>query len=139
MRKNLKKVIGITIILIFSSLCFMIEAKAAGFSITSGISEIEIGKTYTISISASGLTGRFNITHSSNVSVNMDSIWVENGSPEGTIKVTANSSGKATVTLTPDEEYGVSDSEGLVTLSPQTDTLKVKTKENSSGGDNNKH
>ena len=40
MRKNLKKVIGITFILIFSSLCFMIEAKAAGFSITSGISEI---------------------------------------------------------------------------------------------------
>ena len=138
MRKNLKKVIGITFILIFSSLCFMIEAKAAGFSITSGISEIEIGKTYTISISASGLTGRFNITHSSNVSVNMDSIWVENGSPEGTIKVTANSSGKATVTLTPDEEYGVSDSEGLVTLSPQTDTVTVKTKETSSGGDNNK-
>lgn len=138
MRKNLKKVIGITFILIFSSLCFMIEAKAAGFSITSGISEIEIGKTYTISISASGLTGRFNITHSSNVSVNMDSIWVENGSPEGTIKVTANSSGKATVTLTPDEEYGVSDSEGLVTLSPQTDTVTVKAKETSSGGDNNK-
>lgn len=97
-----------------------------------------MGKTYTISISASGLTGRFNITHSSNVSVNMDSIWVENGSPEGTIKVTANSSGKATVTLTPDEEYGVSDSEGLVTLSPQTDTVTVKTKETSSGGDNNK-
>ena len=138
MRKNIKKVIGIIFILIFSSLCFMLEVKATGFSITSGISEIEIGKTYTISISASGLTGRFNITHSSNVSVNMDSIWVENGTPEGTIKVTANSSGKASVTLTPDEEYGVSDSEGLVTLSPQTDTVTVKPKETSSGGDNNK-
>ena len=135
MRGNLKKVIGIIFIIILTSLCFITESEAASFSITSGISEIEIGKSYTISISASGLTGRFNITHSSNVSVNMDSIWVENGSPEGTIEVTANSTGRATVTLTPDEEYGVSDSTGLVTLSAQTDTVTVKAKETSSGGD----
>lgn len=135
MRGNLKKVIGIIFIIILTSLCFITESEAASFSITSGISEIEIGKSYTISISASGLTGRFNITHSSNVSVNMDSIWVENGSPEGTIEVTANSTGRATVTLTPDEEFGVSDSTGLVTLSAQTDTVTVKAKETSSGGD----
>lgn len=135
MRGNLKKVIGIIFIIILTSLCFITESEAASFSITSGISEIEIGKSYTISISASGLTGRFNITHSSNVSVNMDSIWVENGSPEGTIEVTANSTGRATVTLTPDEEYGVSDSTGLVTLSAQTDTVTVKANETSSGGD----
>ena len=135
MRENLKKVIGIFFIIILTSLCFITESDAASFRITSGISEIEVGKSYTISISASGLTGRFNITHSSNVSVNMDSIWVENGSPEGAIEVTANSTGKATVTLTPDEEFGVSDSTGLVTLSAQTDTVTVKAKETSSGGD----
>ena len=131
MNNRIKKIIAIIIIIILALGYLTISSSAASFSITSGISEINVGDSYTISISAKGLTGRFNITHSSNVSVNLDSIWVENGSAEGTIKVTAKSEGKATVTLTPDEEFGVSDSNGLVSLSAKTDTVTVKAKSSS--------
>ncbi len=140
MNNRIKKIIAIIIIIILALGYLTINSSAANFSITSGISEINVGDSYTISISAKGLTGRFNITHSSNVSVNLDSIWVENGSAEGTIKVTAKSEGKATVTLTPDEEFGVSDSNGLVSLSAKTDTVTVKAKSssgNSSSGNSN--
>ena len=142
MNSIIKKIATIIIIIILGLGCYTTYSHAASFSITSGISEITVGKSYTISINAKGLTGKFNITHSSNVSVNMDSIWVENGSAEGTIKVTANKEGTATVTIAPDEEFGVSDSNGLVSLSPKTDTVIVKAKEsdnNSTGGsdDNN--
>lgn len=140
MNNRIKKIIAIIIIIILALGYLTINSSAASFSITSGISEINVGDSYTISISAKGLTGRFNITHSSNVSVNLDSIWVENGSAEGTIKVTAKSEGKATVTLTPDEEFGVSDSNGLVSLSAKTDTVTVKAKSssgNSSSGNSN--
>ena len=131
MNNSIKKLITIIIITILTLGYLITDSSAASFSITSGISEINVGDSYTISISAKGLTGRFNITHSSNVSVNLDSIWVENGSAEGTIKVTAKSEGKATVTLTPDEEFGVSDSNGLVSLSAKTDTVTVKAKSSS--------
>lgn len=111
-----------------------IISYGASFSITSGISTIEEGKTYTISITASGLTGRFNISHSSNVSVNCDSIWVENGVADGTIKVTAKSAGKATVTVSADS---VADAQGnLVELSSKTDTVTVNSKKTSSSGSN---
>lgn len=109
-----------------------IISYGASFSITSGISTIEEGKTYTISITASGLTGRFNISHSSNVSVNCDSVWVENGVADGTIKVTAKSAGKATVTVSADS---VADAQGnLVELSSKTDTVTVNSKKTSSSG-----
>ena len=131
MNNSIKKLMTIIMITILTLGYLITDSSAASFSITSGISEINVGDSYTISISAKGLTGRFNITHSSNVSVNLDSIWVENGSAEGTIKVTAKSEGKATVTLTPDEEFGVSDSNGLVSLSAKTDTVTVKAKSSS--------
>ena len=108
------------------------KVEAASFSITSGISSITLGDSYTISISAKGLTGRFNITHSSNVSVNVSSVWVENGKADSTIKVTTKKEGKATVTISPDPEFGVSNDNGLVSLDPKTDTVTVKAK--SSGG-----
>ncbi len=106
------------------------KAAATTFSISSGVSSIEVGKTYNIKITATGLTGRFNISHSSNVSVNISSVWVENGKAEQTIKVTAKSEGKATVTVTPET---VSDASGkLVSLSSQTNAVTVKEKTTSS-------
>lgn len=104
---------------------------ALSYSITSGISSIEVGKTYTITVKATGLTGRFNISHSSNVSVNCSSVWVENGVADTTIKVTAKSTGKATVTFSPESIASASTGE-LVSLSSKTDTVTVKTASSSS-------
>lgn len=107
---------------------------ALSYSITSGISSIEIGKTYTITVKATGLTGRFNISHSSNVSVNCSSVWVENGVADTTIKVTAKSAGKATVTFSPESIASASTGE-LVSLSSKTDTVTVKAASSSSSSD----
>lgn len=132
---SLKNKIVITIFTIMAILvCSMQYVNAASFSITSGKSEVTVGDSYNITISAKGLTGRFNITHSSNVSVNVSAVWVENGVPETTIKVTTKSAGKATVTLTP-AETGISDATGeLVSVAADTDTVTVKAKSTSSSG-----
>lgn len=110
-----------------------ISYGASSFSITSGISSIEVGKSYTITIKASGLTGRFNVTSSSNVSVNCNSVWVENGVPDTTIKVTTKSAGKATVTVSPESVASASTGE-LVSLASKTDTVTVKEKSTSNSG-----
>ena len=133
---KVKKIISIIVIIsMFLILCSTTKVEAASFSITSGISSTTVGSSYNISVSASGLTGRFDITHSSNVSVNISSIFVDNGNADGTIKVTANSAGKATVTLTP---VDVSDSStgDSVSLSAKTDTVTVNSKSSSSSSNN---
>lgn len=133
--KKHSKILYFLIVLITTLFLVMPSVEAASFSITSGISTITVGNSYTISISAKGLTGRFNISHSSNVSVNVSSVWVENGVADSTIKVTTKKEGTATVTLTPET---VADSNGNdVTLSSKTDTVTVKEKSpggGSSGG-----
>ena len=126
MKKVLGKITGLIIIFAFILVIFNLNrVEAASFSITSGISSIEEGKSYNIKISASGLTGRFNITHSSNVTVNVSSVWVENGKADSTITVTTKKEGKATVTVTPDT---VADSNGddITNLSSKTDTVTVR-------------
>lgn len=130
--KNIKKLFSIIMILVaVMIMCATTKVEAASFSITSGISSITVGKTYTIRISASGLTGRFDISHSSNVSVSVDSVWVENGVADSTITVTAKSTGTATVTVTPTD---VSDSTtgDAVSLSSKTDTVTVNSSSSSS-------
>ena len=134
--KNLKKIVFLVII---STVLYLVgnipSVSAASFSITSGISSTTVGKSYTISISAKGLTGKFNISHSSNVSVNVSSVWVNNGVADTTIKVTTKSAGTATVTVIPDD---VSDSNTgeAVSLSSKTDTVTVKSKSSQSNSGN---
>ena len=134
--KNLKKIVFLVII---STVLYLVgnipSVSAASFSITSGISSTTVGKSYTISISAKGLTGKFNISHSSNVSVNVSSVWVDNGVADTTIKVTTKSAGTATVTVIPDD---VSDSNTgeAVSLSSKTDTVTVKSKSSQSNSGN---
>lgn len=128
--RNVSKILFFMIVVAISLLSGMPKSEAASFSITSGISSITVGNSYTISISADGLTGKFNISHSSNVSVNVSSVWVENGKADSTIKVTTKKEGEATVTLTPET---IADSEGNdVTLSAKTDRVTVKAKSSSS-------
>ena len=139
MKRNLKTINKILYIVIFTLIMLIVlsianSVQAASFSITSGINSITVGDSYTITVKASGLTGRFNVTHSDNVSVNVSSVWVDNGVADSTIKVTTKSTGKATVTLTPDSS-GITDvnAEEFVTVSPQTDTVTVNAKSTSSG------
>ena len=139
MKRNLKTINKIIYILFLTLIMLIIFSiancvKAASFSITSGINSITVGDSYTITVKASGLTGRFNITHSDNVSVNVSSVWIDNGVADSTIKVTTKSTGKATVTLTPDSS-GITDvnAEEFVTVSPQTDTVTVNAKSTSTG------
>lgn len=132
MNRLIKKITGLIILFVFLiGMFFTNKSEAASFSITSGISTTTVGNSYTISISASGLTGRFNITHSSNVSVNVSSVWVENGTPDSTIKVTTKKAGKATVTVTP-ETVADSDGNDITNLGSKTDTVTVKSKSSSS-------
>lgn len=133
MKKILTKLSIIILIISLLSNLPIISNAASSYSITSGISKIEEGKSYTIEITAKGLTGRFNISHSSNVSVNCDSIWVENGTPDTTVKVTAKSAGKATVTFSP-ESVAEASTGDLVNLSSKTDTVTVQAKSSSNGG-----
>lgn len=112
-----------------------VRSEAASFSITSGISSITVGQSYNIKITATGLTGRFDISHSSNVTVNVSSVWVENGVADSTIKVTTKSTGKATVTITAQTVANATTGEVLTSLGSKTDTVTVKAKAttNSSG------
>ena len=135
-KKNvIKTIIGLLIILL-GVCCLPNKTEAASFSITSGISSITVGESYTITINAPNLTGRFNISHSSNVSVNVNSVWVEDGKAETTIRVTTEKTGTATVTLTPDTETGITDTttSELVEVAPRTDTVTVNEKSSSSSG-----
>ncbi len=129
--KNINKIIYFMLILAIFMISNVHSVNAASFSITSGISTTTVGKTYTITISAKGLTGKFNVSHSSNVSVNVSSVWIDNGVADSNIVVTTKSEGKATVTVTPSD---VSDSNTgePVSLGSKTDTVTVKAK--SSGG-----
>lgn len=132
MKLNKVKIYLILLLIILLSSISSISYGASSFSITSGISTIKQGSSYTITITAKGLTGRFNISHSSNVSVNVSSVWVENGVADSTIKVTAKSEGKATVTVSPESVADASTGE-LVSLSAKTDTVTVKPKTTNSG------
>lgn len=129
--RNISKILFFMIVVAICLVLTMPKSDAASFSITSGISSITVGNSYTISISAKGLTGKFNISHSSNVSVNVSSVWVENGNADSTIKVTTKKEGEATVTITPET---VADSSGNdVALSAKTDRVTVKAKSSSGG------
>ncbi len=131
---KIKKIICLFIItFVLSTICVMKKVEAASFSITSGISSTTAGNSYEITVNAEGITGRFDITHSSNVSVNLDSVFVDNGNAEGRIRVTANSPGNATVTLTPADISDSTTGDPITTLSARTDTVTV-TAASSSGG-----
>ena len=133
----IKKIISLIVIILISLIiCNVSKVEAASFTITSGISSTTVGNSYNISISAKGLTGKFNITHSSNVSVNLSSIFVDNGNAEGTIKVTTKSAGQATVTISPVDVVD-SNTGDAVSLSAKTDTVTVKAKSTTSSSSSN--
>lgn len=73
-RKKTKVAISIIIAIVMILLVISTSAEAASFSITSGRDSVTVGESYNITITATGLTGKFNISHSQNVSVNISSV-----------------------------------------------------------------
>ena len=71
---------------------------AASFTVSSSKSSVTVGDTFTISINAPGITGRFNISSNSNVTLNQNSVWIEAGATTN-ITATAKSAGTATITV----------------------------------------
>lgn len=133
--KKTKIAISIITSILMILIAISTSVNAASFSITSGKDSVTVGESYNITVTATGLTGRFNISHSSNVTVNVSSVFVDNGELDNKIIVTTKSEGTATVTISPDEETGISSSTGeLVTISPKTDTVTVKAKQNNNTG-----
>lgn len=97
MRKGLVIfLITIILMIIFGNLT---PSYGASWSVSSPTKSVAKGKTFTVTVSVSGLIGKFTIS-GSNCSVNKSSEWVEGN---GTITITAtaaNSTGTAKVTVT---------------------------------------
>ena len=99
-------------------------ANAASYSISAGARGLIKGGTTSLTISGSGVTGRFNIKTSdaSVISVSEGSIWIENNSYKVTLK--ALKVGTATITVTPSS--GTSDSNGnAVNLGSKSVSISV--------------
>lgn len=71
---------------------------AASFSVSSSATTVTRGGTFTITVNGGSVTGRFNLSASSNISLSNNSVWVENG--KVSVTATAKSAGSASVKVT---------------------------------------
>lgn len=121
------------IVLILTIFLFQPNDVFAGtLSIWASASNVTVGKTVTISVSANNLAGTFNIT-SSNQGVlagGQSGAWLENDTY--TFQFTAKSTGKATITVT-SVDVADFDSNGSFSASKSV-TLNVVAQSSSSGG-----
>lgn len=112
----------ITLIL-FSN--FNVKAASYSFNFT-GPSEATSGQTVTLTITATGLTGKVNLS-STNASLSTNSVWVEKNSVNVTARITGF---PAKITATPseltDNEYNI--------VSIGSKTITINQKQTSSGG-----
>lgn len=77
----------------------LIKVDAASFSASTSKTTVAPGESFTITLNATGLTGRFDIS-GNNCTVSPSKIWVEKGVPDSKITVTAGGEGTAKVTIT---------------------------------------
>lgn len=137
--KNKIKYLSFILILFISCIS---NVSAADFSISLTSNTVTAGNTVSLKIdgTASGLTGRFNVTTSnSNVaSISTSNVWIENN--VGWVTITAKSAGTAVITVNPTD--GISDKNANeAELSPRSVTITVNAKQtppsnNNSGGSN---
>ena len=137
--KNRIKYLSFILILFISCIS---NVLAADFSISLTSNTVTAGNTVSLKIdgTASGLTGRFNVTTSnSNVaSISTSNVWIENN--VGWVTITAKSAGTAVITVNPTD--GISDKNANeAELSPRSVTITVNAKQtspsnNNSGGSN---
>lgn len=96
-----KKIISSILALIIIFVIVMIPNLTNAYSVSPTSINLTVGGTTTITINASGETGRFDVASSNSnvVAINQSSVWAENNSIA--ITVTAKSAGSATITITP--------------------------------------
>lgn len=119
MKKNILK-LGVLLFLMFISIT---NVDAASYSISASARNVTKGNKIRLTISGSGVTGRFNIStsNSSVASISEDRVWIENNSY--TITISTFNTGSATITVSPS---GVSDSSGnSANLSSKSITINV--------------
>ena len=110
--KSINKIIKVfaCLFLVLSCTFYIRETiYAASFSISTSSSTVQPGGNFIVTPTGSGCTGRVNFSVSNGVA-SSTSVWIENGVPDGSVTITAGSSGTVTVTATP--EAGFSDSNG---------------------------
>ena len=136
----MRRTIKYLTMLLTSFLLMSNTVLAADFSISLTSNSVTAGNTVSLKIdgTASGLTGRFNVSSSNpNVaSLSASYVWVEDNSQYVTI--TAKNAGNATITVTPTD--GISDRDAHeAKLSPRTINITVvapRTNPNKGGGNN---
>lgn len=122
----MKKILSSFIILmLLISCCLTVNAASYNFNF-SGPTEATNGQTVTLTITATGLTGKVTLS-STNASLSSSSVWVEKNSVNVTAKITGF---PAKITATPSE---LTDNEyNIVNLSSKTITINEK--KTSTGG-----
>lgn len=87
--------------IVLNIVLFSYKVEAATFLVTVSKEEVTVGDTFTVTINGTGLTGKYSIKGSSNISITGETTpWIENTSV--TITCTAKEAGKATITVTPE-------------------------------------
>lgn len=107
-------------------------SNAATFSVSPSASSVAIGDTFSITIQAPGLTGRFNISASSHVTLNENNVWIEAGNA---VKITgtAKTEGNATITVTSSSVADANGNDIPVTSKSCSITVKNANTPSSSG------
>lgn len=112
------------ILMLLNIMFFSTNIEAASFSVSASKNSVTVGETFNIIVNGTGLTGRYSVTSTSNVTVGESVIWVENTSV--TITCTATGEGNATVTVTPITVADATTGDDL-TLEPKTVNIKINT------------
>lgn len=138
----MKKIIKYLLTIIFS-FSFITKVFAVDYNITVTSNSVTVGNSVTLKINGTGIIGRFNISSSnSNIaSLSGNMVWIEDNTQS--ITINTKNVGTAVITVTPDKEYGLSDTMGTEpNLVPKTITITVKEKpkpnNNTTSGSSNK-
>ena len=134
----MKKHINYFCLTLFIFILFTNKVLAADFSISLTSNTVTVGNTVTLKIdgTASGLTGRFNISssNSSVASLSSSNVWLENSTEK--ITITAKSAGTAVITVSPTD--GISDKDANEPkLKARTITITVNAKQAQPATNNN--
>lgn len=128
----------IGIILIITSILILLGmsktyAADGNFSVNKSSETLNVGQTTTFVITAANCGGKFTITSSNTnvATVDVSEDWIENSSKE--VKITAKSSGTATITINA-EDVATTDAQEV--KGSKTIQITVKEKETSNSGNN---
>lgn len=129
----MKKILGLLICFLSITCIFSYALAAGSYKISYSTSTINKGSSLTVTITASNITGRFNIASSNTAvaTVSSSSIWLENNSQKITIKSVAAGTSKITITPVDVADSATGDD---ITSSLATKTINLTVKEKASTG-----